>query len=93
MTGVEIWVYGYDFETKRQSSQGLAKSFPETPKSTQISRYLYLLSEVSTSGSGQLTGIATRYGPQIESRLVRGFPHQSRPALRLTRCTRSFPRG
>jgi hypothetical protein len=32
ITGIEIWVYGYDVQTKMQSSQWVGKKFPETEK-------------------------------------------------------------
>ena len=48
---------------------------------------LHTLTTVSVCGPGSVVSIATGYGldsPGIESRLGRGFPHLSRPALGLT---------
>jgi hypothetical protein len=36
VTGDETWVYGYDVETKRQSSQWIWKSSPRSKKARQV---------------------------------------------------------
>jgi len=38
ITGYETWDYGYDFETKLQSSQWMGKGSPRPPKKARMSR-------------------------------------------------------
>ena len=38
ITGDETWVYGYDVETKMQSSQWMGKGFPRPKKAARMSR-------------------------------------------------------